>query len=443
MKKWIKIESIILLLLSLVGLGLRINMIYNVPTEQIFDFKTYYDVANNVYQGLGFTIEGHPIAFQGMGYSTILGLWFKLVGSNAEIAAKWLNVIMSMGTIVTVYYILKKITTDKLVLWLSMLLVIFLPQHIAYCNTIGTEVMSAFFLSGIIAIQVTKFNWKIKYPILGVAIGIMALTKPFFMAYPLLIAAVEWLKDKDLKETAKLLFVTVLAMIIVIAPWTLRNYNQFGRFIPISYNSGFNLYINNNPNNTHGGYQAFHELYMDQELNDKVYEHLNNPLNSVKIASDIELDFGPEAKAWIRKNPAEFLKLGVIRIHATYFKGAWDIETWAMNEHRAEEQKTENPMKVDRHLNFIRSVSDIFLYIISSLGLLFIILHFKDIIFALFMKSKKIDPFRAIVFLNLSYVSLVYFVYEGQSRYNFIVLFLLIMAASHIISNYNKHKHAE
>ncbi|MCH4891407.1 hypothetical protein EZV73_27805 [Acidaminobacter sp. JC074] len=446
MKKFLKIEHIVILILSLIGLYLRVYVIQNIPTEQLYDFSTYYHVADNVYQGLGFTFQGHPIAWQGMGYSTILGIWFKIWSTNVEICAKWLNVVMSMATIYLVYYILHQLTKRKGIILGATLGVIFMPQHIVYCNTIGTEVMSAFVLAAVIAIQVTKFDWKFKYPILGLAVGIMSLVKPFFMAYPLLLAMVEWLKNKDYRETLKLLALVTAFMVLIISPWTLRNYRKFGRIIPISYNSGFNLYINNNQNNVHGGWQSFDDIYKTTELQAKIDEHLDNGLetvsDNVKIASNIELDFKPEAQKWIRENPGEFFKLGVIRVHSTYFKGAWDMETWAMNQYRAEliKEHPEDQTKIARQFNFMASLSDILLYISTGFGLMFIVLNFKAIIVAIFSMKKKLNDLTTIVFLNLSYISLVYFVYEGQPRYNFIVLFLLIMAAAIIMDTYQANK---
>lgn len=442
MKKLFKFEHILMLLLSMVGLFLRLNVINNIPTTQLYDFSTYYEVADNVFRGMGFTFKGFPIAFQGMGYSTILGVWFKIFNESSELLAKNLNVILSMATIYMFYYMMHQITKNKLLIMLSTIAVIFMPQHIMYVNAVGSEVLSVFLLVAVITLQVTKFNWKIKYPVLGVAVAILSLTKPFFIAYPLVLAMCEWLKEKDYKETLKLLAVVSVVMLIVISPWTYRNYKKFDRLIPISYNSGFNLYINNNEHNVHGGWQSFEDIYTTPELQEKIDVHLDIPLynisDRVKVASDIELDFKPAAKKWIIENPIEFLKLGVIRIHSTYFYGAWDIENWTMNDYREEllEEEGVDEYKVTRQFNFMKSINDMCLLIVSVLGLLYIILHFKDIIVGIFKKSDKIDLFKSITFLNLSFVSLVYFVYEGQPRYNFLVLFLLIMAASEILTTY-------
>ncbi len=435
MKKIINIDNVIIFLFSIVGLILRVYFINNIPTKQLFDFQTYYDVANNIYNNLGFTLDNTPIAFQGMGYSTLLGYYFRIVGDNSEILAKYLNVFMSMMTIYIVYYIVRKMTKKRVIIYVSTILTIFLPSHIAYCNAIGTEVMSAFLLSFFIAIQITDFNCKIKYPVLGAVIGVMALTKPFFLAYPILVALVLWLKSKNLKDTLKILLVTTAFMILIISPWTYRNYKKFGRIIPISYNSGFNLYINNNENNTHGGWQSMTDIYTDKELDEKIKTHMSKVNNNIKLASDIELDFKPAAIKWIKENPLEFLKLGVIRIDSTYFDGTWDIDSWTMNGYREELEKKIG-IKAIRYTNFLRSSFDIVTITISSFGLMFIILNFIKILLSIFIKRKKIDYLISIPFLNLSYISLVYFVYEGQPRYNFIVLFLLIIATSIIIDKY-------
>lgn len=441
MKKYLKTEYIVIGLLCIIGFFLRVYVINNIPTTPIQDFNAYYEIAKNVSQNLGVTYYNHPIAFQGIGYSTVLGFWFKIFGDTSEMCAKWFNVVMSMGTIFLAYYILKKLVKSQWVRVAATIVIIFLPHHIFYVNTIGTEVISALILAGVIALQVTDFNWKIKYPILGIVIGFMSLTKPFFMAYPLVIGLITWMSTKNYKESLKQAVILGVVMAMVIAPWTYRNYKKFGRFIPISYNSGFNLYINNNENNIDGGWQSFDDIYKTPELQEKIDEHLDNPLNSVKIASDIELDFKPEASKWIKENPVEFLKLGVIRIGRTYFSSSWDVEALAMNDYRATlvEENPDDLMKIARGFNFFVVCNDIFKYILTSFSLMYIVMNFKDVILAIFTK-KKIDQLTGILFMNMSYISLVYFVYEGQPRYGFIVWFLMAITACVMLDTYQKNK---
>jgi len=116
-----------------------------------------------------------------------------------------------------------------------------------------------------------------------------------------------------------------------------------------------------------------------------------------------------------------------------------------MNDHRENllKERPDDDKKIARQFNFMVSIYDILLYIVSASGLMFIILNIKDIVVAMFTKKKKINMLTLLTFFNLSYVSAVYFVYEGQPRYNFIVLFLLIISFATMLATYQEHKKIE
>ena len=132
MKKYLKPHHIIVLILGIIGLIFRLYVIKQVPTTQLYDFESYYKIADSLYKGMGFQLDGYPVAFQGMGYSTLLGVWFKLFNSNTELLAKQLNVILSMMSIGLIYYILHQLTRNKKMMVGIMAAVILLPQHILY-----------------------------------------------------------------------------------------------------------------------------------------------------------------------------------------------------------------------------------------------------------------------------------------------------------------------
>jgi hypothetical protein len=418
-------------LVIILGVWARIWWIRTIPTEQLYDFDAYYRIAKNIYDGKGFTYEGAPIAFQGMFYSWSLGLFFKLVGSASIALAKWLNIFYSLMTILLTWGIVYQFTkgrdqNEKIAL-VAMAFVSFLPHHIAYCNTTGTEVIMAFLLAFLIYVQCAmNRSWQ-RLVILGILTGICALTKPFYMAYPVILGLSDWITTKNFKKSVTGGLLIWLVMAAVIAPWTLRNYRAFGRFIPISYNSGFNLYINNNQNNIHGGWMSFDDLYKTPELQEKIDKHLENGSKSVKLASDIELDFKPEAVKWIKENPMAFIKLGVIRIHSTYFNGSWDIDSWTMNQ-LSEKPTDLTAVEVGRNFNAFRAVNDILLSILSGFSFIFVLLGIPKILKAVFIRKQVLSISSVILFMNLAFPSLVFFVYEGQPRYNQSILFLMIIA---------------
>jgi len=80
-----------------------------------------------------------------------------------------------------------------------------------------------------------------------------------------------------------------------------------------------------------------------------------------------------------------------------------------------------------RNLNLLRAISDILLAFVSVFGCLFVFMNVWRIIKHLFHKTKCLSDAMLIPVLPLAFVSLVYFVYEGQPRYNFLVLSLLTL----------------
>ena len=83
----------------------------------------------------------------------------------------------------------------------------------------------------------------------------------------------------------------VLGAALIVAPWTIRNYEQFGRFVLVSSNGGDNLYRANNPL-AHGGWTPSGEVVLDQP-------------------DELERDAAYKALAlhWIRAHPGDFLRL--------------------------------------------------------------------------------------------------------------------------------------
>ena len=433
------------------ALVLRLCWVWYVPTEQLYDFSAYYNIAVNVFNGKGYTFQGHPIAFQGMGYSYLLGKVFVLVGDSSELTAKYFNIFWSMVTLLAAWYMACRLSKRPIVRWGTLLFVAFLPHHIAYCNAIGTEVFSAALLSLTLAIQAAPIKKRYQWPILGVMAGLMTLTKPFFLAYPLAIGLYEWFKDKNWKSALAGFLVVYVIMWAIVAPWTLRNYRVFGRFIPVSYNSGLVLYQNNNADNVHGGFMPVEKVTRTPELEEKVNVHLNWGQRTVKLASNIEVDLKPAAKEWIRENPGEFLKLGFIRLHSTFFNGAWDIDAWTMNginkkedaskpevvtpvtPEQAREQQVKE-YKWMRLLNFFRAVNDTSQGILTNLSLVFVLFNLPTFFQALFSKKRLLSPNVSVPMLNIGFISAVILVYEGQPRYNFPILFLMAFCAMQVIA---------
>ncbi|WZL73575.1 hypothetical protein QBE52_02245 [Clostridiaceae bacterium 35-E11] len=414
------------------ALWLRVQWIKNVSNKPVFDFQAYQDIATNIFLNLGHSLNGTAVAFQGMAYPTVLGYVYKLAGNTDLMTAKIFNVILSMLTLIGIYFILIKITQRKFVIYGAYTITAFLPNYIAYNNVIGTEIFFTFLFVGLIVLQVYEFPKILRYPLWGILIGVTALTKPFFMAYPVVAAAIFWMRHKKIKETFFLLGVLLLMMTLTIAPWTYRNYQKFGRIIPISYNSGYVMYINNNGYNTTGAWMPLEEVDAPQGVKEQVSDILQK--KNVKVAHEIEPIIKKQAKEWIGQNPIEFIKLGSLRLQATFFSGSWDIDAWTMNDTKEIDRvyKTWNKKEQTQYLrdkNFSRAFRDMIVYALNSVGILYALIAIVPMIFAFFKKDYKLKDEILLPAIHTLFFIAIYFVYEGQSRYNFPLLFLFAISA--------------
>jgi hypothetical protein len=86
----------------------------------------------------------------------------------------------------------------------------------------------------------------------------------------------------------------LISMMVVIMPWSVRNYQLLGKFIPISTNGGTVFYRANNPLAT-GGYTTHGE----RDLEAYTSEVANNRIGYA---------WGME---WIKENPFDFLRLAI------------------------------------------------------------------------------------------------------------------------------------
>jgi hypothetical protein len=94
----------------------------------------------------------------------------------------------------------------------------------------------------------------------GLLLGAAALISPRVLVFaPLLALASRWWRPA---------LWLALGIVVVLAPWTVRNYRCFGEFIPTTSNGGVNLYIAHNPNATGGYYLPPEDQRPDYEKTD-------------------------------------------------------------------------------------------------------------------------------------------------------------------------------
>ena len=146
---------------------------------------------------------------------------------------------------------------------------------------------------------------------LGLAIGLSILLRQVIMFAHLFTALwLLWLAVRY-RQTGSLVKTGVLATVVIgllIAPWVVRNYRVFGRVSMPNTNSGFAFFWGNHP--VYGGdFETVLDPARDityQSLIPDDVRHLNE--------SEMDAELTRRGLAFIRDNPAEFMRLSLSRV---------------------------------------------------------------------------------------------------------------------------------
>jgi len=180
---------------------------------------------------------------------------------------------------------------------LATLLIVFWPTYFTSSALPSKEMLVllllpasllAYYVSGERSQRGDIAGWAI---LSGLLLGFASLTQPSVMLFPAVFAAYEWLRHENLFRGGLRLVCALLAMIVVVFPWTLRNRNVLGAWVPISTNGGDIFYRANNPLAT-GGYTVRGET--DLEGMDE--------LTRGRVGYEL-------GEQWVRHDPGQFLAL--------------------------------------------------------------------------------------------------------------------------------------
>ena len=291
----------------LVALLLRVAVITVGHTYRITPRRDHFQfgwemgrIARSIASGQGFSsptdLPTGSSAWAPPVYPYILAAIFKLSGSYTPLSA-WLilvfNSVFSALTCWTLYEIAIRIYNDKVAraaawTWALFPYAIYWPVRVVWEMSLSAFLLSIVFL---LALRMKESSRLKDWIVFGLLWGLIALTNtavlsllPFFLL---------WLLDFAKLRRNLLNSALVLAMMaLVIAPWLVRNYSVFGRFVFIRDNLPLEMHMANNdqseglwtrsehPGNDPEAMRQFRQLgeirFMDlkrQEVNQFIREH--------------------------------------------------------------------------------------------------------------------------------------------------------------------------
>jgi 4-amino-4-deoxy-L-arabinose transferase-like glycosyltransferase len=232
-------------------------------------------VARSIVSGHGFGnvfAETGPTAVLPPVYAYLLAGIFKIFGietTSSVIAALSLNSLFSALTCVPVFLLAKQAFSDRVAKWAGWGWV-FSPYGLYY----GADWAWSTCLVTLELAWLFYFAWRLEkncrrgdWPLFGALCGIAALTEPVTLAVlPLLGLWTLYRRYRQALPWKMQTLAAALAGMAVLAPWIIRNYEVFHRFIPVRSGYGLELYIGNNGYSTRWVNSALQPNHSDAEL---------------------------------------------------------------------------------------------------------------------------------------------------------------------------------
>lgn len=284
-----------------------------VPVIPVSDGRDYQTFALNlVHYGVYGWGPDQPSAIWPPGTSAAYALIYSAFGSG-QWAIKSFN--LAIGVLIVFLTVeLGRRWFNRAVGLIAGFLIALWPVFIEYTTVVASEMLFTVALLGVLLlfdeISSSQKHFKLSAVVLGALIGIASLFRPTAILLPVLFASLFYVQKRTIVSSLKLLSISTFSMLLVLAPWSARNYVVFGKAVFASTSGGSNLWMGNNPTTT-GFYQK--------------------PPNPPGM-NEVQLDryFSNKAMAYIRQAPMAFAARTVVKAVRLYDREtigiAWNKE---------------------------------------------------------------------------------------------------------------------
>jgi hypothetical protein len=278
-------------------------------------------VANSLIHGLGYSspfgVPTGPTAIVAPGYPTIIAAVFLVFGRytfTSAVVIILLQLAISLLTIWLMMHVAIEVLDRRSAGIAGMFWALSLP--LLWIPTIFWETsISACAVVGMIALALrcrrapTQSAWVL----LGVGCSITALINPALL--PSLLLIMGWVAYQNRGAGWRRPILGLVALVVVFAPWPIRNAVRFHAFIPLRSTVGLEMYMGNHPGAT-------------GRLDDTLFPMFNKPELASYIAKG-ELAYtngkGEQGWSYIRAQPAIFVKLSLRRVYR-FWAGTGNVD---------------------------------------------------------------------------------------------------------------------
>ena len=265
------------------------------------DTKWYFDRAVSIALGKGYAFDGTPTAFWPVGYPGFLALLF-LVSPETPETGLIANFFLSAVTVACSFLIFCELKISNAWGLFGTLVLAVFPNFIFYQNLLSSEILMMTLISiSLLFILIAKLKYH--FPLIGICFGLATLVKSQILFLPVFIVIYDFWLSHQRKNVIFNYLMLAGGILVVVIPWTARNYLVFDRFILVQSNGGYNLLMGNNKDNRWGGSTgaASEFVSMFPGIVADINHALSDEMGMNDRAATVALHF-------IMSNPVEVLK---------------------------------------------------------------------------------------------------------------------------------------
>lgn len=187
--------------------------------------------------------------------------------------------------------------------------------------------LAVFLATSLLALIVTidasgAASWRGRFAVALLAAVLFFINPALGVAGYVMAAILLW-RRLDWRSYPATVGMAACVLVAVLTPWTIRNYQAFGSFVPLRGNAGLELALANHPAAVSGHDQQ--AVFMSRLYT--IHPHNNAPVFARMQAAGGEIPYaanlGTEAKHWILDHPLDFFRLSIRHLIQFYFPPTW------------------------------------------------------------------------------------------------------------------------
>ncbi len=241
-----------LILICLAGLALRVDYAWQGSAENLPDSAAYERIARGLHEvgefeqaGPGTPVHPQPASNYSPGLPLLAGGVFEVAGDDDVRLARLLLALISAAAIPIVFAIGRRLAGSSAGL-VGAAAIAFYPPLIGNAGMLLTEPLAGTLLAGgVLAIlRARDQNSLMAWALAGALLGLATMVRPEYLIVTFVVALTLALVEArgGFGHAMKPIAVLLLALVVVIAPWTVRNVIEYERVVPLSTGGGQTLF---------------------------------------------------------------------------------------------------------------------------------------------------------------------------------------------------------